>query len=356
MVSCAQLLSTGKQTMNEPGNPAESYNQPLYGPWTPSQLLSHAFAMYRERPRIVFGLVAIMAAVQIIAIGVMTAPIAAVGHASGGMNSAQFVLPLMGTALLAGLLFFLVSQVMHGAYFYAVTAWLDQREISIGDACSLALGRIGSLVSVALQVALRTFGYSVLAGLVAAVLMASSFMLVHGLFGGAPHSTPPLALALRMLPFILLAAVAFLAFIFWVAGRYAISIPSCLAEGLPGSAAIRRSITLSSKSRGRIYAMYAVLIGISIVNVAVTAPLRFLAGLHEGATTAAAMLLDAIASAANLFFGAWVISLAGIAVTLCYYDLRVRKENFCAPQTGEAAPMAASLLDDTPGAGPSYEI
>ena len=338
--------------MNESGNSAVPADVHPYGPWTPTQLLAKAFAMYRERPRVVLGLVAIMAAVQVIAIGVMAAPLAAVRHGMGEANPAQFIFPMIGTALLAGLLIFLVTQVIHGAYFYAVTAWLEEREISIGDACSLVLGRIGSLISVALQVALRTFGYMFLAGLCVALLTGVSIALMPGIFGEAHRAVPPLVLALRVLPLVLLALVAFFAFLFWVVARYAISVPCCLADGLSGSAAIRRSIMLSSKSKGRIYAMYAVLIGISIVNISITAPLRLLS-LHDGATTATATLLGAVTSAANLFFGAWVISLAGIAVTLCYYDLRVRKENFGTPESHETAQTA---LGNAPAAEPSYEI
>ena len=194
--------------MNESWNSAVPASLHPYGPWTPTQLLTKAFAMYRERPRVVLGLVAIMAAVQVIAIGFMAVPLAAVSHGTGAGNPAQFIFPMIGTALLAGLLIFLVTQVIHGAYFYAVTAWLEEREISIGDACSLALGRIGSLVSVALQVALRTFGYMVLAGLCVALLMGVFVAGTSGIFGGAHPTVSPLVLALRVLPFVLLGVVA----------------------------------------------------------------------------------------------------------------------------------------------------
>ncbi len=341
--------------MHETTNPAPPTHEPVYGPMTPAQLLTRSFALYRERPRVVFGLVGIVAAVQVIAIGVMAAPLAAVRHVTGGANPMQFILPVMGTALLAVLLIFLVSQVIQGAYFYAVTAWLEQREISIGDACSAALVRIGSLVSVAFQVALRIFGYTILAGIGVALLVGIPIALIPGLFSGASHGAQPLMIALRLIPFILLGCVAFLAFLFWLVGRYAISIPACLAEGLSGAAAIRRSIALSAKSKGRIYAMYAVLIAISILNLLIAAPLRLLA-MSRGAYSPMASLLGAVASAANLFFGAWVISLAGIAITLCYYDLRVRKEGFGAPQNSPAAATAIVPPGNAPAADPSYDI
>ena len=342
--------------MNELGNTVVPAKLHPCGPWTPTQLLTRAFAMYRERPRVVLGLVAIVAVVQVVAIGVIATPLTAVRHGMGEASPAQFIFPRIGTALLAGLMIFLVTQVIHGAYFYAVTAWLEEREISISDACSLALGRIGSLVRVALQVALRTLAYMVFGGLCVVLLGGVFIALMPGIFGEAHRGAPPLVPALRALPLVLLAMVALFAFFFWVVARYAISIPACLAESLPGSAAIRRSITLSSKSKGRIYAMYAVLIGISIVNMSITIPLRVLS-LHYGTTTPTATLLGAVTSAANLLFGAGVISLAGIAVTLCYYDLRVRKENYGTPETNETAQASSQI---TPGnataAESSYEI
>ncbi len=341
--------------MHETENPSTSTHEPVYGPMTPAQLLTRSFAMYRERPRVVFGLVGIVAAVQVIAIGMMAAPLAAARHVTGGANPMQFILPVMGTALVAALLIFLVSQVIQGAYFYAVTAWLEQREISIGDACSSALVRIDSLISVALQVALRVFGYIILAGIGVALLVGISIALIPGLFGGASHSLPPFMIALRLIPFVLMGGVAFFAFLFWLVGRYAISIPACLAEGLSGSAAIRRSILLSAKSKSRIYAMYAVLIAISILNVLIAAPLRLLA-ISRGAYSPMASLLGAVASAANLFFGAWVISLAGIAITLCYYDLRVRKEGFGVPQNAQALATVIVPPGNAPAADPSCDI
>ncbi len=341
--------------MNETANLTASMHETIYGPMTPTRLLTRAFSMYKERPRIVLGLVAIVAVVQLIAMGMMVAPLATARYGTGVSNSAQFIFPMIGTAWLAGLLLFVVVQVIHGAYFYAVTAWLGQREIPIGDACSLALGRIGSLISVAFQVALRTFGYMFFAGLCVALLLGVSVALVPGIVGDAHATVPPLMLLLRALPFVLLGMVALFVFLFWVVARYAISVPACLAEGLPAAAAIRRSITLSSQSKGRIYAMYAVLIGISIVNVSISAPLRLL-GLHLGAATPTAMLLGAVASAASLFFGAWVISLAGIAVTLCYYDLRVRKESFGASNISIADVTSIASTDTEPASGPSYDI
>ena len=101
--------------------------------------------------------------------------------------------------------------------------------------------------------------------------------------------------------------------------------------------------------------MYAVLIAISILNVLIAAPLRLLA-ISRGAYSPMASLLGAVASAANLFFGAWVISLAGIAITLCYYDLRVRKEGFGAPQNSQAAATAIVPPGNAPAADPSYDI
>jgi hypothetical protein len=48
--------------------------------------------------------------------------------------------------------------------------------------------------------------------------------------------------------------------------------------------------------------------------------------MRGGGHTSGALLANALVSAGNLLFGAWLTSFIGIATTLCYYDLRARKE------------------------------
>jgi hypothetical protein len=297
-----------------------------YGPFTPTSLLQRTFSIYREQPKLVFGLVLIMALVELIATGVVSASASQLGRGEGGgsLHALQALL-FVCIALMAWLLTYLVTQVVHGAFFYAVTAQLQQRPISLGTASSMAQGRLGRLIGVSAQVALRIFGYEFLFGAAAALAVGMVAFLVHGAMGATLHTAGSVTFMLLLAPVAALGLVAFGLAVFWTIARYAIAVPACLSEDIPSSAAIWRSIHLSAKNRGRIYAMYAFVLLLGCASMALLVPMAVLS-MRNGGHTAGAMFLNAVASAGDLLLGAWLVSFTGIATTLCYYDLRVRKE------------------------------
>lgn len=326
-----------------------------YGPLAPSGLLQRTFAMYRERPSLVFGLMLIAAAVQLVATGAITSSSALLQRQAGmGMPPLQIVF-FVGVCLLATLLTYLVMQVVQGAFFYAVTAWIEDRTILVGDACSLALERIGRLIGVSLQVATRVFGYTVLFGLILGGIGVAVGVLLQNVIGESLHASGWMGYALVLVPVVAILLGVYVLALFWIIARYAISIPACLAENMPASDAVRRSIALSAKSRSRIYAAYALVMVFAVVSAMIVLPLRLMA-MYPGRHLAMFPLLNAVASAVNLLFGAWTISFIGIATTLCYYDLRARKEGLGAPIISQAdaadAPQAETLPSDLPHAEP----
>jgi len=348
-LSFIHLIMTNEKTLQ-----ATSDANP-YGPLTPSGLLQRTFVMYRERPSLVFGLMLIVAAVQLVATGAITSSSDLLQRRAGmGMPPLQIALFVI-VCLLASLLTYLVMQVVQGAFFYAVTAWVEGRTMPVGDACSLALERIGRLIGVSLQVAIRVFGYSVLLGLILSGVGVAVGVLLQNMIGESLHASGWMGYALILVPVVAVLLGACVLAIFWIIARYAISIPACLAENMPASDAVRRSIALSAKSRSRIYAMYALVMVFVVVSAMIVLPLRLLA-MYPGRHLAMFPLLNAVASAVNLLFGTWAISFTGIATTLCYYDLRARKEGLgvtILSQTDAAdAPQDETLPSDLPHAEP----
>ncbi len=323
-----------------------------YGPLTPSGLLQRTFAMYRERPRLIFGLVLIVAATQIAATGVTTSMVVLMHRLGGSGIQPMQMLLLVCIVALAMLLVYLVMQVVQGAFYYAVTAWVEDQAMLVGDACSLALERMGRMVGVSLQVLLRVLGYVMLMVLGIGVISALLIALLHASLGRSLHGLDVMSKALLLAPVVIVLLGVYGVAIIWVIARYAISIPACLAENLPASAAVRRSIKLTAKSKSRIYALYAGVFFLGLASLMIILPLRLLA-MHHGGHTLAASLMGAVASAANLFFSAWMISFTGIASTLCYYDLRARKEGL-----GVAAPatVQADSVDVQSAEVPSPDI
>jgi hypothetical protein len=118
-----------------------------------------------------------------------------------------------------------------------------------------------------------------------------------------------------------------------------------LAENLSVTDAIRRSIHLSSDSRGRLYALFLIVFCIYVGIAAVTLPVQMIfargAILHPAAPTLAAEAVTAVVAIFRIVASAIVIAIMGIATALCYYDLRVRKEGFGA-SPAPSAPEAPS--------------
>jgi membrane-anchored glycerophosphoryl diester phosphodiesterase (GDPDase) len=132
---------------------------------------------------------------------------------------------------------------------------------------------------------------------------------------------------------------------FWLVIRYALAIPAALAENLSITEAIRRSIQLSKGSRGRLFALYLVMVAASIVMAAITVPMQLIAThatvIHSAAAPATALIFAA--AAIRILFSWVLIAFMGVATALCYYDLRVRKEGF-----GAVDPAPVSEIPPTP--------
>ncbi len=342
-------------------------SQNPYGPLTPTELLQRTFSVYREQPTVVFGLILIFAIAELIFIRA-TASFPRVLHSSLsiGINLLQILFIFCILALGIGLIY-LLSQIIQAAFFYVVTAQAERRTITVGEACSLALERIVSLIGVSLQVFFRVLGWEILIGAVLgsmaliAALAAGVTALVH-----ATTVAQRFPAAMILLPIVLLFFALFLWAMFWVIARYAVSVPACLAENLFAGAAVRRSISLSAKSRGRIYTLYLFMSVPLLLSLTIQVPLLLLAQ-HARNSVTEQLLFQAVASAVNLIFSAAMISFFGIATSLAYYDLRVRKDGFGAvPATMNsstplvlAEPPKSIATAGTNGSGdflPEYDI
>ena len=347
-------------------NSATSAVENPYGPLTPNELLQRTFSLYREQPAIVFGLILLFAMAQLVNTGAMAAlKLNFHPYAGGGVDFLQLALFLCGIAL-SGAFIFLLASVVQAAFFYVVTAQAERQSISVGEACSLALERIGSLMGVSLQVFFRVLGWEILLG----AILGSIGVIVALAAGGAGiiHATTDqqrLHAAIILLPIGLAFLATFLAAIFWLATRYAIAVPACLAENLSAGAAVRRSISLSAKSHSRIYALYFFAIAIIVLSLVTRIPLLILS-LHPGNPGSGHLLFQAVAAAVNLVIGAWLLSFVGIATSFAYYDLRVRKDGFGAvpttpqvtatPDSVTSAELVNPMSEMLEGSQPEYDI
>ena len=165
------------------------------------------------------------------------------------------------------------------------------------------------------------------------ILFAVPFLIVIGIIvgiaggiGGGAGLNNVAVIRLASLSMVLI--VPLVALRWWLA--WSLVVPVTVLEGGGLRASMRRSKALTNGCRGRILVIY-LLIGIlvAIVSWMIQLPLLAAAGLRSlrepGTMTAAVQVI----SAAGVFLSTSLVGALGtIAITLIYYDQRVRKEGF----------------------------
>ncbi len=332
--------------MNDNGILQSSPQPNVYGPLTPSQMFERTANLLRENSKLFFGIVAVVAGIEIVVGGVLGG--SGLWMRRSAMDAAPMMKALIITplALLGALLIYIFTQIIQGALFLAADAKLAGVLTSVGEACRLAAEKAWRLVGISILVALRILGYILLLDFAAGVLL---FMVALA-FGGFSHMAgqvpfhfgrgTSLGVEVFFVLFLLALLVIYLGILIWVVVRYAVAIPAALAEDLPVTEAIRRSIHLTRGSKGRLYALFLVIMGVWIVITAITLPLQLMSA-HVGSahTThlpGAALGFNLVVSIIKILIGWALTAFVGVALALCYYDLRVRKEGFGG---GLAAPV-----------------
>jgi hypothetical protein len=113
---------------------------------------------------------------------------------------------------------------------------------------------------------------------------------------------------------------------FWWMLRWALSIPASLMEDLTVHRALKRSSVLTKGGIGRIFVML-LLVGavMTVIQYAIQIPMFVLLWKSKGMPTLSTQI---IASFGTFFSGSFVLPIYSIALTLFYYDQRIRKEGY----------------------------
>lgn len=337
-------------SLHSPGN--------VYGPRTAGQIFDQTFALLRENPGLFFGIGLVLLLIELLFGGVVAGSEFWLIHTSPNASPAGVMLLFFPIALLSGVLLLVLTQIIKGAIFFAARARLTGLQMTVGDACTLAMQQVGKIVAIAILVALRIIGYVLLFYFVAALMIFIPAIALGGLTHGVGQSPMHLGagrLAGLGAAFLLLAIigmVAYLGMILWLVSRYAVAIPAGLEEDLPATGAIRRSVRLSHGSKGRLLAVIlAMFCFVLVVFAALVLPLQ-LTQLHAAAHSLAAVRAGGILLNAGISILANLIGMIAtvflyVAFTLCYFDLRVRKERL--GRSGEA------VMEGTPRVAPPLE-
>jgi hypothetical protein len=326
-----------------------------FGPFCAGQILERTAGLMRDSPKIFLGIGFLAIAAAGIAGMVFGFASLLLRHLNPDGSPAARILALAPLALLCFGGAFIVAQVAQGAFFWATRSRLMDEKTSVGDACSAASHRLGTLAGVAFFVALRIIGYLLAFYLVFAIVFGILIAAMGGMrvlvLLGPGHTGNTAAVALLLvLAFVFL--VIYLLFLVWLISRYSLSVPAAMEEGLPAGDAIRRSIALSHRAKGRIIALLVFVFGVNIAVALVSLPVQLLAlrgaGTHPHVASPAGLILIGLVTVFR-FLVAWIVSVfLGIGLVLCYFDLRVRKEGFGAPSAQAAAPGTAAFIQTTP--------
>ncbi len=262
-------------------------------PLSTSELLDRTFHLYRNNFLVFVGIAAIPQLVVLVL--QLTGSALMVGS------------PILGglfTALVAGLASFVAIEVSHAATVLAVSEIHLDRRASIGAAFSAAKQSLGRVIGISLGVGI-------------AVAIGFVFLLIPGIY---------LALA------------------------WSLAIPVTVLEGGGLGASTSRSKELTRGSLGRIFVIL-LLVGILtfVVSFIIQFPLGLLTAMSgQSYIAGSTALAHAMQSIGGFLSTSLVGPLGTIALTLIYYDQRVRKEGFdlqlmmSALQSGAQAAAAAT--------------
>jgi hypothetical protein len=147
-----------------------------------------------------------------------------------------------------------------------------------------------------------------------------------------------------------LGVVALLGYFFWMLLRLSLAFPACVIEQIGAWAALKRSSALSKGTKGRIFLLY--LLGsalTSLLSMGITIPLAIIAALIPAFSSpqhaqAANVVMIFIIYGASFAVQALTRPVYGIALTLFYYDQRIRQEGFDIEWLMQRAGLVAPLL------------
>lgn len=240
-------------------------------PLSLSELLDRTFHLYRNNFLLFVGIMAIpqlfILALRLTLAVTMTVPF-----------------DRYSLALVVGLVSYVAVEISTAATVLAVSNIHLDRPVSLGLAFSSARASM-------LRVVLITFAVGIAAGI------GLFFLIVPGVY-------------------------------LWL--MWSLAIPVTVLEGGGLNASVSRSKALTRGSRGRIFVIYLLVVVLAIaVGVLFQMPLGVLAVLlGRGNPQSAIALITAVSAVGSFLSTSLVGPLVTIALTLIYYDQRVRKEGF----------------------------
>jgi hypothetical protein len=319
-------------------------------PMSTSQVLDRTFSLYRQNFLLFAGIAALPPALLLLGqLGLVGAGTLSILSGRTGLQIAAIgAAVLTGMALMA--LWIFGYALCTGASVYAVTRVHLGHKTSIAEAYKLMFPYAGTVLGIVVLAFLA----------VAAVLMATVLLIVIPVVGiRIILKGQPLASSVLVGILVLLLVIAAACAVFYLTAKFSLAVPSAVVERLGVVESLKRSWALAQGSVLRLI-LVNILAAVISFGLSAVLSLPYFIGIILSVTkkSPAAMAPFIVWQYIGDFLARSIaFPIATIAVSLIYYDERVRKEAFDLqlmmeairqpqppPLQGEATPGAPSII------------
>lgn len=301
-------------------------------PMTTGELLDRTFNLYRNNFALFAGIAALAAAVLVAASVLMLALGIALPTPGSQVDPRKVFSTFAVYFIVVGLFYLIGASLATGATIYAVSKVHLGKPAGIGESYRRVSPRLGRIINIVLSIIIRMIG-------VILIMYVAVFVLAMALSAGLAASGARGSSGsgfIVVFAVILIAVLVGYGFVISVYLRYSLAVQACLLENLKAGDALRRSSFLAKGSLWRIFLVYLLM---GIVGFALSLVLNLPANLFVGSTPMIATIWQLVAT-----FVAYTLSfpVSTIAISLLYYDQRVRKEAFDLQVMMESLDQAAA--------------
>lgn len=285
-------------------------------PMTTGELLDRTFNIYRNN-FVLFAGIAALAAVFYVAAMILLVALGIALPTPGARFNPQTVLPIMALYfLILGLFYLIGASLATGATIYAVSRVHLGQTAQIGESYRTIFPWLARIIRIVLSIVVRMIGVFLLMYL-AAILVTLAVAPVVGRIRGS--------LVAGIILGIIIFGVVIIGYVFAIRVflKYSLAVQACVLEKAAAVQSLKRSAFLAKGSLWRVFLIY-------LLTGLIAFALGFVLQLPG---MLLAKVSGAFAALIWQFFATFVavaisFPITTIAISLLYYDQRVRKEAF----------------------------
>ena len=290
-------------------------------PMSTGQVLDRTFNLYRSNFMLFAG-IATVAALSIVCASLVLVAFGIAMPKPGVVMDPRVVMNAVGVYVLVLILFWLIfNSLATAATIYAVSKRHLGETVTMRESYGKVFPLLGRIVWIVVRVFLRMIGAILAAyvvAIVAAAIIVPALTVTSG--GSAPGSLAFIVIVVIVIA-VMLAGYGWAIYIYC---KYSFAVPACLLEKMKAYPSLKRSAFLSKSSRFRIFLVHLLAFTMSLaLAIALSYGGNLLLGLLR-----IPFLLVVWGLVASFLATTLAFPIGTIAISLLYYDQRVRKEAF----------------------------